>query len=91
MFSSKGRMAPPGRYMIVGRKDDTDEIVYSVVDDVVRRPKLTQLCRRALYEMGLNDPLIYEFLVMIYVLPRGGVQVVLDQSALRRYVHHNYG
>lgn len=75
----------------MGRKDDTDEIVFSEVDDIPLHPKLTALCRRSLYEMGMNDPLIYEFLCMIYVVPRGGTQVVLDQAALRRYVHANYG
>ena len=91
--SRKGRVAPPGTYMIVGRKDDTDEIVFSIIDDVPKNPKLTALCRRALYEMGINDPLIYEFICMHYLFPapKGGSQVVLDQSALRRYVHANYG
>jgi len=91
MLSRKGKMAPPGKYLILGRRDDTDEIVFSTVGDVAKNPRLTTLCRRALYEMGINDPLLYEFLLMMYVMPRGGVQVVLDQSALRRYVHANYG
>jgi hypothetical protein len=86
-----GKVAKPGQYMIVGRKDDTDEIVFSVVSDIPANPKITTLCRRALYEMGINDPLVYEFLVMLMVLPSGGCQIVLDQSALRRYVHANYG
>jgi hypothetical protein len=86
----KVKFAPPGKYMIVGRRDDTDEIVFSIIDDIPQRPKLTALCRRALYEMGINDPMIYEFLCMMYSAPQGGTQVVLDQSALRRYVHANY-
>lgn len=84
------KYAPAGKYMIVGRRDDSDEIVYSIIDDVPRKPKLTALCRRALYEMGINDPLCYEFICMLYANPQGGTQVVLDQSALRRYVHANY-
>ena len=86
----KVKYAPPGKYMIVGRRDDSDEIVFSIVDDIPKKPKLTALCRRALFEMGISDPLVYEFLCMIYANPQGGAQVVLDQSALRRYVHANY-
>lgn len=84
------KFASPNRYLIVGRRDDSDEVVFSVVDDIPEKPKLTSLCRRALYEMGVNDPLVYEFLCMIYSNPGGGSQVVLDQAALRRYVHANY-
>ncbi|MBK1666909.1 hypothetical protein CKO28_02485 [Rhodovibrio sodomensis] len=91
MFSRKTRICPPGKYLIVGQRDDTDDIVFSIIGDVPKNPKLTQLCRRALFEMGLNDPLIYSFLCMIYQLPNGGGQLVLDQGALRRYVHANYG
>ena len=90
MLSKKAQVAPAGHYIIVGRRDDTDEIVSSVVNDVPRRPRLTTLCRRSLYEMGINDPLLYEFLHMMWVIPGGGVQMVLDQAALRRYVHANY-
>ncbi len=90
-MSRKARIIPAGKYLIVGRKDDTDEIVFSEVDDIPRNPKLTALCRRALFEMGMNDALVYEFLCMLYQVPKGGCQVVLDQSALRRYVHANYG
>jgi hypothetical protein len=82
--------APPGTYLIVGRRDDTDDIVFSVVDDIPKQPTLTVLCRKALYHMGINDPMIYEFICMIYSLPKGGTQAVLDQAALRRYVHANY-
>lgn len=84
------KFAAPGKYTIVGRRDDSDEIVFSIIDDVPPKPKLTALCRRALYEMGINDPMVYEFLCMMYSNPGGGTQVVLDQSALRRYVHANY-
>lgn len=84
------KFATPGTYMIIGRRDDSDQIVFSVVNDVPTDPKLSTLCRRALYVMGLNDPLIYEFLAMVYANPRGGTQVVLDQAALRRYVHLHY-
>lgn len=84
------KYASPGMYIIVGRRDDSDEIVFSIVADVPQNPKLTTLCRRALYEMGLNNPLVYEFIAMIYSNPRGGSQVVLDQSGLRRYVHIHY-
>lgn len=90
-MSARTRIAEPGSFLIVGRKDDTDEVVYTVARDIPRNPRLTQLCRRALYESGINDPLCYEFLVMIYLIPSGGGQVVLDQAALRRYVHANYG
>ena len=86
-----GRVAQPGQYMIIGRKDDSDEVVFSIVSDIPANPRLTMLCRRALYEMGINDPMVYEFLVMLHVLGNGGAQIVLDQSALRRYVHANYG
>ena len=86
----KNRYAAPGTYLIVGRRDDSDQIVFSVVHDIPNRPKLSTLCRRALYEMGLNDPLVYEFLAMIYTNGRGGAQVVLDQARLRRYVHIHY-
>jgi len=86
----RAKFAPPGKYLIVGRRDDADELVFSVIDDVPPRPKLTTLCRRALYEMGVNDPTVYEFLCMLYANPGGGTQVVLDQNALRRYVHANY-
>lgn len=89
--SKGGRIAGPSQYMIIGRRDDTDEIVFSIVGDIPKNPKITALCRRALYEMGINDPLTYEFLVMLFVLPSGGTQIVLDQAALRRYVHANYG
>lgn len=82
--------APPGKYLIVGRRDDTDDIVFSVIDDISKKPGLRELCRKALYHMGVNDPMIYEFLCMIYSPLKGGSQVVLDQATLRRYVHANY-
>jgi len=76
--------------LIVGRRDDTDDVVFAVIDDVSKRPTLTELCRKALYHMGINDPMVYEFICMLYSPPRGGSQAVLDQAALRRYVHANY-
>ncbi len=89
-MSRRAKFSPPGKYLIVGRRDDADELVFTIVDDVPVRPKLTTLCRRALYEMGVNDPMVYEFLCMLYANPGGGTQVVLDQNSLRRYVHANY-
>lgn len=90
MVSKKAQVARAGRYMIFGKRDDTDEIVFREVDDIPKRPRLTTLCRRALYEMAVNDPLLYEFQHMIWLIPGGGAQMVLDQAALRRYVHANY-
>ena len=88
---ARGIHAAPNQYMIIGRRDDTEEIVWSVVTNLPPNARLTQMCRRALYEMGINDPLTYEFLAMCFSSPRGGTQAVLDQMTLRRYVRANYG
>lgn len=87
---SKPKFAPAGTYLIIGRRDDSDQIVFSSINDVPAKPGLSVLCRRSLYEMGINDPLVYEFLCMMFILPNGGAQIVLDQNTLRRYVHANY-
>lgn len=88
--TARPKFAQPGSYLIVGRRDDSDQIVFSLISDVPAKPSLSVLCRRSLYEMGINDPLVYEFLCMLYILPKGGAQVVLDQNTLRRYVHAHY-
>lgn len=77
--------------MAIGRRDDSNEIVVSSFSDVPRRPRLSDLCRRVLLEMGQRDPLVYEFIALIYAPRRGGAQVVLDQTTLRRFVYANWG
>mgnify|MGYP006870481322 CR=1 FL=1 len=89
-MSARTQYAPAGTYLIIGRRDDSDQIVFSPISDIPAKPRLSVLCRRSLYEMGINDPLVYEFLCMLFILPNGGAQVVLDQNTLRRYVHSHY-
>lgn len=83
--------ADPGTFLAIGRRDDTDEIVVSTITDVAQRPKLSDLCRRVLLEMGQRDPLVYEFIALVYANRRGGCRVVLDQMTLRRFVYANWG
>ncbi len=90
-MTRKAPIAAPGSYIVLGRKDDTDEVVHDIVDDIEPGSKTKALCRRALLQQGLNDPFSYEFLAMFYCHPRGGSQLVLDQQTLRRYVKANYG
>lgn len=83
--------AEPGTFLAIGRRDDTNEIVVSSFSDVSQRPKLSELCRRVLLEMGQRDPLVYEFIALIYANRRGGCRMVLDQMTLRRFVYANWG
>lgn len=85
------RAAEPGQFMAIGRRDDSNEIIISAFSDVPRRPRLSELCRRVLLEMGQRDPLVYEFIALIYAPRRGGAQLVLDQATLRRFVYANWG
>lgn len=91
IMAVRSKHALAGMYVIILRRDDTDEIVSSNVEDIPRNPRLTAICRRVLWEIGVNDPQSCEFIVMLYCLPSGGVQIVLDQATLRKYVHLNYG
>lgn len=85
------RSAPQGSFLVIGRRDDTNEIVISTFDNVSRRPMLSDLCRRVLLEMGQKDPLTYEFIALIYANRGGGCRLVLDQKTLRRFVYSNWG
>jgi hypothetical protein len=85
------RTAEPGTFLAIGRRDDTNEIVVTTFDDVPNKPKLSELCRRVLLEMGQRDPLVYEFIALAYAQRRGGCRVVLDQVTLRRFVYSNWG
>jgi hypothetical protein len=85
------KSADPGTFLAIGRRDDTNEIVVSSITDVSQRPKLSELCRRVLLEMGQKDPLVYEFIALVYAKRRGGCKMVLDQMTLRRYVYANWG
>jgi len=77
--------------MIVARRDDLDETVTSVVNDIPPHAEIRMLCRRVLLEMGLNDPFAYEFILMVFIERAGGTRVVLEPRTLRRYVRQNYG
>ena len=83
--------AEPGEFLIIGRQDDTNEISVARIEGLGRRMKLSDLCQRVLLEMGMRDPLVYEFLALVYAPRRGGAQVVLTQSKLRRYVYARWG
>jgi hypothetical protein len=85
------KSADPGSFLAIGRRDDTNEIIVSSFSDVSPRPKLSELCRRVLMEMGQKDPLVYEFIALVYSNRRGGCKVVLDQMTLRRFVYANWG
>lgn len=85
------KSADPGKFLVIGRRDDTNEIVISSFSDVSQRPKLSELCRRVLLEMGQRDPLVYEFIALVYANRRGGCKAVLDQMTLRRYVYAHWG
>lgn len=85
------KTAEPGQFLAIGRRDDSNEIIISTIADVPRKPKLSDLCKRVLREMGLRDPLVYEFIALVYAPRRGGAQVVLDQTVLRRFVYAQWG
>jgi hypothetical protein len=85
------RTAQPGQFLAIGRRDDSNEIVVSAFSDVPSKPKLSDLCRRVLLEMGQRDPLIYEFQALVYAPQRGGAKVILDQTTLRRFVYAQWG
>jgi len=85
------KSAPPGSFLAIGRRDDTNEIVVSTIEDVPLRPKLSQLCHRVLREMGQRDPLVYEFIALVYAGQNGGCKLALDQATLRRFVYANWG
>jgi len=86
MAATQERSADQGQFLAVGRRDDTGEVVVSRIGDLGLRPKMSEICMRVLLEMGLRDPLVYEFIVMVYAPRRGGAQVVLDTAMLRRFV-----
>lgn len=85
------KAAAPGQFRVIGRRDDSNETVISSFSDVPPRPKLSDLCRSVLLEMGQRDPLIYEIVALVYAQRRGGAQVVLDQTMLRRFVYAHWG
>ncbi len=85
------KSAEPGTFLAIGRRDDTNEIVVSTFTDVSAKPKLSELCRRVLLEMGQRDPLVYEFIALVYAQKKGGARVILDQMTLRRFVYANWG
>ena len=86
-----GKVAQPGQYMIIGRKDDSDEVVFSIVSDIPANPRLTMLCRRALYEMGIDVPWSTSSWSCCMCCRRRHSDLLDQNSALRRYVHANYG
>ena len=77
----------PGSFLVMGRRDDTNEIVISSFSDIPAKPRLSDICRRVLREIGQRDPFVYEFIALVYAQHRGGARVVLDQMVLRRFVH----
>jgi len=91
MSTAEAAKANPGEFLAIGRRDDTGEIIVSVIDDIPKKTKLSDICRRVLLEMGHRDPMVYEFLVLVYASPRGGSRVVLDQAKLRRFVYAVWG
>lgn len=91
MSTADAAKANPGEFLAIGRRDDTGEIIVSVIDDIPKQTKLSDICRRVLFEMGQRDPMVYEFLVLIYASPKGGSRVVLDQAKLRRFVYSVWG
>ncbi len=93
--TEKRLRARPGEYLILGFKEDNDEVVSTVVTDLpkagdeIEDPPMTVLCRRVLFEMGCNDPIVYRFVAMLKVT-EGGTSVVLNSAQLIRYVHANF-
>jgi hypothetical protein len=83
--------AKAGEFLVIGRRDDTGEIVVSSISDIPKRVKLSDLCKRVLLEMGQRDPLVYEFISLVYAPLQGGSKVVLDQGTLRRFVYARWG
>ena len=88
---SSNKQVDPGSFLVIGRRDDTNEIVISSFNDIPLSPKVSQLCRRVLMEMGLRGPLVYEFIALVYARRQGGAAIVLDQTMLRRFVYANWG
>lgn len=91
MSTTDAIKANPGEFLAIGRRDDTGEIIVSVIDDIPKHTKLSDICRRVLFEMGQRDPMVYEFLALVYSSPKGGARVILDQAKLRRFVYAVWG
>jgi len=89
--SIEAHYAKAGQFLAIGRRDDTGEVVVSCITDIPRKVKLTDLCKRVLVEMGQRDPLVYEFISLVYAPVQGGARVVLNQDTLRRYVYGRWG
>tara|TARA_Y100000815_G_scaffold265935_1_gene283491 strand:+ start:2926 stop:3225 length:300 start_codon:yes stop_codon:yes gene_type:complete len=87
----EGRSVKAGQFLVIGRRDDTGEIVVAPVTDIPRKLKMTDLCKRVLLEMGQRDPLVFEFISLVYAPVQGGAKVVLDQGTLRRFVYARWG
>lgn len=83
--------ANPGEFLAIARRDDTGELILSVINDIPQKTKISDICRRVLFEMGQRDPMVYEFLALVYSSPRGGARVILDQAKLRRFVYAVWG
>ena len=83
--------AQPGEFYAIGRRDDTGDIVVSIVDDIPKKTTLSEICQRVLYEIGKKDPLVYEFVALIYAPEKGGMKTILDQTQLRRFVYAIWG
>jgi hypothetical protein len=90
-MSTQKESAKPGQFLAIGRRDDTGEIIVSAITDIPRRIKASDLCKRVLLEMGQRDPLVYEFISLVYAPVQGGAKVVLDQDTLRRFVYARWG
>lgn len=90
-MTSDAIKANPGEFLAIGRRDDTGELVVSVIKDIPQKTKLSDICRRVLFEMGQRDPMVYEFISLVYSSPKGGSRVILDQAKLRRFVYAVWG
>lgn len=89
--SAPDRSADAGEFLAIGRRDDTGQIVVTTITDIPKKTKVSDLCRRMLIEMGQRDPLVYEFIALVYAPLRGGAKVILDQGTLRRFVYTRWG
>lgn len=96
MHLSEDTIIEAGEYLVIGRRDDSGDILRDKLgpnDFTVSPLRLSDLCRRVLLVIAKRDPMLYDFLAVVQLKKYGGeagARVVLDQQHLKIFVNGNY-
>lgn len=85
-----------GEYLVIGRRDDSGEILRDKLgpnDFASQNLRLSDLCKKVLLVIAKRDPMIYDFLAVVQNKKHESSarsRVILDQSQLRAFVSAHY-